>query len=139
MQPDPLNGVRLGGMGRLKHQDYIGGNPQALGSMAPCLVELENQYAVLELLSYQIQEDLKAIRIEVGEFINEVLSGCWLDYSIEVGCLELPLHFALGFDPSECNFATADGLESNPGFIFTKESYWPSQSHHRDRHPSQHG
>jgi hypothetical protein len=33
---------------------------------------------------------LKAICIEVGEFIKEVLSGCWFDHTIEIVCLELP-------------------------------------------------
>ncbi len=127
--------VRLGRMGGLKHQDDILGNLQALGPMAPCLVELDHRHAVVKLSRHQIQKDLKAIRIEVGEFIKEVLSRCWLHNSIEVGCLELPLHFAFGFDASECNFATADGLETNTGFIFAKESYLPSQSHHCNGDP----
>jgi hypothetical protein len=125
-------------MGGLKHQDDILGNLQALSPMAPCLVELDNRHAVVKLSRHQIQKDLKAIRIEVGEFIKEVLSRCWLDNSIELGGFELPLHFAFGYDVSECDFATADSLESNTGFIFAKESHLPSQSHHCNGDLSQH-
>ncbi len=94
--------------------------------MAPCLVELDNQNAVVKLSRHQIQKDLKAIRIEVGEFTKEVLSRCCLDHSIEVDYLEFPLHFAFGFDASEGDVATTNGLKPNPGFILTKESHWPS-------------
>jgi hypothetical protein len=90
------------------------------------------------VLRHEIEKHLKAIGIEVGEFIKKVFSSRRFDHSIERGSLKLPLHFAFGFDPSGCDFSATEGLESDAGFIFTQESDLPTHPHHSNGHPSQH-
>ena len=73
----------------------------------------------------------------MGELIEEVLSRARFHHSVEISCLELPLHFTFGLDPFCRDFASTDGLESESRLILAEEADWSTQSHHDDGIPSQ--
>ena len=98
MLPHPFDRICLWRVRRLKHQDDIAGNLQAFRSVCTRLIQLQDENTVLVLLTHQIQKHLKTIAVEVSELVKEVRSGGWFDNAVQIGGLELPLHFAFGLD-----------------------------------------
>ena len=74
----------------------------------------------------------------MAKLIKEVLSSRRFYDPIQIGGLELPLHFAFGLHPFCCDLASTDSLESNPGLVLAEEADLAGQSHHSNRIPSQH-
>ncbi len=90
--------------------------------MCPGLIQLDDENAVFVLLTHQIEKRLETITVEVRELVEEMCSRGWFDDAVEVSCLELPLHFALGLDALSGDLAPTYGLESKPRFILTEEA-----------------
>ena len=93
-----LNGISLWCLRRLKQQDDVGWQLQPLGFMCPGLIQLDDEHAVFVLLTHQSEKHLETIAVEMRELVVEMCSRGGFDAAVEVSGLELPLHFAFGFD-----------------------------------------
>ena len=76
MLPNALDGIGLGGMGRLEHQNDVCRNLQPLSFVCSGLIQLNDRRAVVVVLTHQVQEHLETIAVEVGELIEEMCSSC---------------------------------------------------------------
>lgn len=124
-------------MRRLKQQDDVGWQLQPLGSVCPGLIPLDDEQTVGVLLAHQVQEHLKPSAVEVCALVEEMFSGGWFHAAIQVGCLELPRHFAFGLDAFCRDLASTEGFKSKACLLLAEAADLPAQSQHSDGIPSQ--
>jgi len=91
--------------------------------MTPRLVHLNNQNAVGKLRRHEVEKHLETVGVQVTELIEKVRSSRRFDNAIQVERLKLPLHFAPGFNPPSCDFATTESFEPDPGFVLAPEAH----------------
>ena len=87
------------------------------------MIQLDDENAVLVLLTHQIQKHLETLAIEVRELVEEMFPGGWFHDAVQIGGLKLPLHFAFRLDAFGRDLAPTDGLESKARLILAEEAH----------------
>lgn len=101
----------------LKQQHDIVRDSEMTCRVRCTVVKLNHIQALRKGLGNQVQEPLKADRIEMGEFIEETLAGFGFDDAIQVERVSLPLHWHPRLDTFGSNHPTRLGFQSQAAFI----------------------
>jgi hypothetical protein len=86
--PQPFDRIQFRGIRRKEEQSHVGREAQLPGFVEGPIVEQQQMETGGVGSSKMIEEELKALSIEEGEFQKEALSGQWFDRAVEVETLE---------------------------------------------------
>lgn len=92
MLPKAFDGIELGTIGRLKHQDDILRQLKLFGAMGAGIVELNNVQGVGIALREILEINLKTVTIVMRELQKEAFPAQRLHRPIEIEGFKLPLH-----------------------------------------------
>ena len=100
------------------------------------MIQLQDENVALVPLTDEVQEHLEAIAVKLSERVEKVFSSAWFYNPVQIGCLERPLHSALGLDAFDRDLTSTNGLESEARLILAA-AYLSAQSKHDDGIPNQ--
>jgi hypothetical protein len=119
--PDPLNGVQLGTIGRQEDQAHVGREGEPLGCMRAAIVQQPEIQAVGEGRCEGVDEQLKALGVQIGQFQEEPFTGGGLHGAIDIEPLKDVLDGANGLDALGRETPAADGQEAEAAFVLAKD------------------
>ena len=86
--PEAFDRIEFGGVRGKEQQAQIGGQAQGTGSVKGAIIEEEEMEARRSGGSKMVEEELKALGIEGGQFQKETLPGEGFDGTVQVETLE---------------------------------------------------
>jgi hypothetical protein len=119
--PDAFNGAQLGTVWGQEHQADVRGGAELLGCMRATVVQEQEIQAVGEGLREGVDEELKAVSVQIRQLEEEARARGRLDRAIDVEPLKDMLHRADGLYPPGGETAAADSQQAEAAFVLTKD------------------
>ena len=118
--PDAFNGAQLGTVRGQEHQAHVRGENEPLGGMRATVVQEQEIQAVREGLRKGVEEELKAISIQIRQLEEEALARGRLDRPIDVEPLKDVLPRADGLYPPGREAAATDRESAEAAFVLAE-------------------
>jgi hypothetical protein len=118
--PDAFNGAQLGTVRGQEHQADVRGEAEPLGCMRATVVQEQEIQAVREGLRKGVDEELKAISVQIRQLEEEALARGRLDRAIDVEPLKDVRHRADGLYPPGRETAATDRQSAEAAFVLAE-------------------
>jgi hypothetical protein len=119
--PDPLNRVQLGTRGRQEYQAYVFRQGEPLGCRRPAVIPEQEMQAVAEGLREGVDEELKHLGIQIGQFQEEPVTRVGPHGPVDGESLEDVLDRPDGLHPSGGETPSADGEQPEAALILAED------------------
>lgn len=131
--PDSFNRIQLWAIGRQEHEAHVGWEGKPLSRMGPAVVQEQVIQALRAGLGEGIQEDLKALGVEIRQLQEEALAGGGLHGAIDREPLVAMLYRTHRLHPTGGEASAATRQEAKAAFILAKDPHWASIRRWDDR------
>jgi hypothetical protein len=115
--PPPFEGIQLGGRRREEPQRHLLGQVERLGLVKGASVEQQQVELGGTGRREVVEEEVKALGVEQGQFQKEALAGLRLHGSVQVETLEAVGRGQQGLDPARGEPAAHEGEEPTATFL----------------------
>jgi hypothetical protein len=120
--PDAFNGVQLGTVRGQEHQADVCREDEPLGGMRATVVQEQEIQAIREGLCKGVDEELKALGVQVRQLQEEASTRRGFHGSIDGEPLKDVLHRADGLHPPGRETAAADGQQAEAAFVLAEDT-----------------
>jgi hypothetical protein len=107
--PDSCNRIQLWAIGWEEDEAHVGREGESLGCMGPAVVQEQAMEAIWDGLSEGLQEELKALRVEIWSLQEDPVAGCRLHRAIDREPREAMRHRAHRLHATRGEASATDG------------------------------